>query len=337
METPAAFHHERRNIMTDPLHRIDIAFPLDGVVKKTAQEFELGDVQAFSVILTGYQECNIDLKTSTGRFIVKIFSRDKTKQRVADVVWGYSRFHKLGVPLPSLRTNANGSYIGEIKGAHQESYLAVFDYFAGKPLTQTPITDSDIITLMNAMATMHKSTKIVGRYYDTLGIVNLASEYEKKKDALFADEIALIQPVITKLHKLKIASFHQGVIHGSVEKENVLKNTEGAVCILDLGCMDYNATVLDIATFIANFSAYLTEAKRIALIQIALSTYQKAHPLAPAELAALPTLIRAQCASYIVGMTYHMRKDHDMSKQTQTWLDRGWDGLRVYQNIKAIL
>lgn len=323
--------------MMDPLRRIDIALPIEEVVKKAAFEFRLGDVQTFSIIVTGYQECNIDLRASSGRFVIKIFSREKTKQRVDNVVWAYSRFHKLGVPLPMLKTTGSGSYVFAIPDGSQSTYLMVFEYFSGKPLTQTPVTDADLTAITRAIVSIHKSPKIIGRYYDTLGVMNLAEEYEKKSDAMFPDEIVLIKPVIAKLHKLKISSFRHSVIHGSVEKENVLKNTEGAICLLDLGCMDYNASVLDLATFIANFAAYLTDEKRTTLTRHVLTIYQQSIPLTPAELTALPTLIRAQCASYIIGMTYHMRKDHDMSKQTQTWLDRGWDGLRAFEKVSRII
>ncbi len=336
METPTAYIHQYQKIMIDPLHRIDIALSPDEVIKKAASEFQLGEVQAFSVIPAGYQECNIDLRTTSGRFVVKIFSREKTKHRIDDVMWGYSRFHKLGSLLPNPKAIKDGSHVLEIPGGTQPAFLAVFDFFAGKPLTQTPVTDADIVVITQAVAIIHKSPKTIGRYYDTLAIMNLEAEYEKKSDALFADEIALIKPVIAKLHKLKISSFRHSIIHGSVEKENVLKNAEGTLCLLDLGCMDYNASVLDIATFIANFSAYLTEEKRNNLIQRILEAYQQSIPLTFPELAALPTLIRAQCATYVIGMSYRMRKDHDMSKQTQTWLDRGWDGLRTFANLNKL-
>ncbi len=324
--------------MTDPIHRIDTALPIDDVVKKTTLSFQLGDVLTYSVIPTGYQEYNIDCSTSSGRFIVKIFSHDKPRSRIEDVIWGYTRFASLGAPFPALKTQQDSGYILEIPAVRQAaSYLCVFEYFAGKPMTHVAVTDADLITITETLITIHKTKKTIGRYYDTLGITNLETEFEKKGAALFPDETALIKPVIAKLHKLRTSSFRQSIIHGSIEKENILKNAAGSVCVLDLGCMDYNASVCDIATYIANFSSYLPEAKRVNAIHLILSHYQKSLPLAPEELAALPTLIRAQYAAYIVGMTHHMRKDHDMSKQTQTWLDRGWDGLRAYTNVKSLI
>ena len=169
-----------------------------------------------------------------------------------------------------------------------------------------------------------------------MGIANLHLQYAQKKDALFPDEQTKLEPVISEIRRVKLHAMRQSLIHGALEKENILKNTENALCILDLGCMSYQASILDIATFIANFTLYLTDDRRKHVIAIILDTYQKIFPLTKEELTALPILIRAQYAAYIIGMTHHMRKEHDMSKQTQTWLDRGWDGLRTYKGIKKL-
>lgn len=310
------------------LDRVDSTLSLPDILKKTAQEYNLGPIKLHTPISTGYQECNIDLVTTSGRYVVKIFSKEKTKKRIDDVMAGYVTFKKHGIPFPTARSQNHGEHLMEIQGKEQTSYLCVFDYFEGKPLTQTSVSDGDVHNLTHSMALMHKTKKTIDHYYDTLGIVNIAHEYTLKKDVLFPDEQAIIEPIIAKFKRIKLASFRQSIIHGSLEKENILKNTLGELCLLDLGCMDYNASVLDIATFIANFTVYLDAAKRSHIINLVLETYQKAHPLSHEELVALPTLISTQYATYIIVMTHKMRKNHDMTKQTQTWLDRGWGGLK---------
>ncbi|HLD25323.1 MAG TPA: phosphotransferase [Patescibacteria group bacterium] len=310
--------------MDDFFSRVDSRTPLPDLLKHVAERFELGTVNHYEPILTGYQECNIDLTTTNGRYVVKIFSKEKTKLRIDDIIWGYMHLKK-DIPLPVIKPTKDGHHVLEIPGP---SYLCVFDYFEGKPLTQTPITDADLSSLTLSLSSLHKNPKTIDHYYDTMGIVNVAREYALKKDALFPDEQSLIEPVITKLQRIKLSSFRQSIIHGSMEKENVLKNSAGELCILDLGCMDYNASILDIATFIANFTVYLNEEKRKNFTELILTTYQQSHPLTRDELTALPTLIRAQYVAYIIVMTHKMRKLHDMTKQTQTWLDRGWGGLK---------
>jgi len=321
----------------DPLKRIDLRASLDEVMQKTTEAFSLGDVLTFSIIPTGYQECNIDLRTKKGRYVIKVFSQEKTRQRIDDVIWGYAHLHTRGTPLPTLEKTRDGHYVLEIPGILHPSFLCAFTYFEGKSLTQTPITDDDIAAITKSMGVIHTTPKVIGRYYDTMGIINVPAEYERNSDMLFADEKAWLKPVVAKLLRLDVSSFHQSIIHGSVEKENIIKNTEGNLCLLDLGCMDYNASVLDIGTYIANFTVHLTSDKRDHIIKLILDTYQKVLPLTPGELAALLTLIRAQYAAYVIRMTYYLRKGHDMTKQTQIWLDRGWDGLKTYQNTKSIV
>lgn len=320
----------------DIFTRVDSTLPLAQVLKDTAKAFALGEIQKATPIVTGYQDCNIDLETSKGKFVVKIFASDKTKQRVTDVVTGYVKSKKAGIPVPALVEATDGSFLLETPGATHTSTICVFSYFEGKPLTKTPVTDEDLIALTKMTAVMHGMQKPITRYYDTMGIANIATEYKKKSEALSPDEQAKITPIVNKVTRLNLSTFPQSIIHGTLEKENVLKNSAGELCLLDLGCMDYNASVLDIATMLANFTLYISDEKRKHISQLIIDTYQQSRTLTPLELTALPALIRAQYAAYIIAMTYHMRKEHDMTKQTQTWLDRGWDGIKAYASVRKL-
>lgn len=290
-----------------------------------AKECSLGEIQSASPILTGYQDQNIDLQTSVGHFVIKIFSQEKTVERIQDVLWAYKTASKSGAPVPRLVSTT------------QDARACVFDYFDGKPLTRVPLIDSDLMTLTNAMSKIHAMKRSINHYYDTMAIVNCPGEYNKKITALSPEEQKILVPIIQKLQKINLSTFPQSIIHGTFEKENVLKNSTGDICLLDFGCMDFNASILDIATFIANFTIYVDEVKRTHITQVILSTYQKFRLLTKEERSVLPTLIRAQYAAYIIGMSYRMRIEHDMTKQTQSWLDRGWDGLRTYEKVKHIL
>lgn len=323
--------------MDNTFSRVDSMVPLPQLMQRTADAFQLGDVQTITPILTGYQDCNIDLLTSSGRYVIKIFSKDETKHRIENLIWAYITFAKAHVPIPVIRQTTDHQYLLEISGNVHPSYLCVFEYFSGKPLTRVPITDVDITTLTHAMTIIHKSTHAIHPYYDTMAIVHLPEEFKKKISALSQEEITTMTPIISKFNRIKLSTFPQSIIHGTFEKENVLKNTEGEIRLLDFGCMDYHASVLDIATFIANFTLYVDQPKRKHITQLILDTYASYRPLSSEELSALPTLIRSQYAAYIVGMSYHMRIEHDMTKQTQTWLDHGWDGLHAYTGVTKLI
>lgn len=321
----------------DIFSRVDTTLTLSQLLDLATNAYNLGGIQKSTPILTGYQDCNIDLETSHGRFVVKIFSSEKTKQRISDVLAGYISCRKLGINVPLLReTTAKQTYL-ELSGVAHPLYLSVFEYFEGKPLTKTPVTTEDLIAISGMIAKIHQLHKPIPNYYDTLGIISVAREYKNKSEALSSDEQTKIVPVINKFQRINLKALPQSIIHGTPEKENILKSAGGELCLLDLGCMDYNASVLDIAVFIANFTLYVSEEKRAHIIRTIIDAYNAIRPITPAEMTILPALIRAQYAAYIIGMSFRMRREHDMTKQTQTWLDRGWDGLRSYAAVRKIL
>ncbi len=322
--------------MNDIFTRVDSIHPLPAALDLVAVHFHLGTVQKHTPILTGYQDCNIDLITDTGHFVVKFFSSEKTKERVDDIVSVHLACTKESIPVPGLKKAKDDSLVLEIPGKIHPSYACVFSYVDGKPLTKTPVTDTDMSRLSHIVSRIHTIQKPKHHYYDTMGIINVPNEYKLKHDALSADEQSEIAPVVSKLSRIKFSAFRQSIIHGSLEKENILKQTNGDLYILDLGCMDYNASILDIATLNSNMTIYTPEEKRRHSINEIITAYTKTTPISQAELTALPTLIRAQFAGYIIAMTHHMRIDHDMTKQTQTWLDRGWDGFRSYKTYTKV-
>jgi len=323
--------------MNDIFTRVDSIQPLSTVLDTVVSYFQLGTIQKYSPILAGYQDCNVELVTDTGHFVIKFFSFEKSKERIDDIMHGYTAISHAGVPMPSLQKGANHSFLIEIPGKINPSFACVFDYIDGKPLTKTPVTDIDLSILARNIALIHTIQKPIHRYYDAMGIINIPNEYKQKHEALSLDEQSKIAPIVAKLSRIHLSKFHQSIIHGSIEKENILKQADGNLYIIDLGCMDYNASILDVATLIANMTIYTGEEKRRHSIHEIITSYTKLLPISPPEMLALPTLIRAQFAAYIINMTYHMRKDHDMTKQTQTWLDRGWDGLKAYTGIRKLL
>lgn len=323
--------------MDDSYSRVGSTLPLPTVIQQIVQTYALGNVMSIAAIPGGYQDYMADVTTSQGRFVIKIFSRKTPTERINDILWAHAAFTKADLPcLMPLPTKEKQSYV-PIQDGNGTLHASIFPFITGKTLTRTPVTDTDLVTLTKTLITIHNTPHVLYPYYNPLSIVNLPAEYADKQQALTPDEVSLISPIIVKLHKLKLSSFPQSTIHGSMEKDNVIKDTVGTMYIGDFGSIDHVASILDIATFIANFTLYVDPVRRIHIIHHILNTYQTSRTLTSPELSALLTLIRSQYAAYVVGMTYRMRKEHDMTKYTQTWLDRGWDGLRTYAGVKRIL
>lgn len=313
--------------MNEFLFRIDIACPLEDLLVCVADEYHLGAIRSHDILPNGYQELNVLLVTTAGRFVVKIFSKEKTLQRVQDNVWGYLTFRKDGVSMPTLRKTSHEKYIFSTEGKRRTTHLIVMDYFEGSYLYPNQATDSDVASLAQHMTIIHTHTKRIHRYYDTMGIVNVVSQYKKFKHYLSPNLLNLIQPVINEFSDINLGNFRHSIIHGTFEPKNILKNTNGDLCFLDLGCMDYNASIVDIATFLANYTIDMNGKDKQKRIDLILNAYQTQNSLSVNELRSIPILVRAQYATIVVRTNYYIRKKHDTTSQTQNWLAFGRRGL----------
>ncbi len=315
------------------LDRPDIKGSLDDFLHHVSDVFQLGTIRKFSRFPLGYQELNIKLETSQGVYVVKTFSKEKPLSRVKKNIQGYLEFPKLGVPMPKLRVTKEGNPILITKGKRQQVFTCVMEYFQGKSFLNLPITTGDIMTIARFMAHMHQSKLKPAHYYDTLGIVNFKDVYDQEAHVLPAPERNDIKRILEEFRLIDLSKFRQSVIHGTLEKENVFKDAQGAYCILDLGCMDYNASIVDMATFLANFTIDIDGKETVQMIRDVVVEYQKLHTLTADERLALPLLIKTQYAILVIGMRHAIQIEHDDSKQTKHWLKFGKHGLKKFQDI----
>ena len=65
-----------------PADRLNYSGDLDPVVKRLSGVYQIGDPTDFSVIGVGYEDCNVIVNTSKGKFVAKIFSKIRTPQDI---------------------------------------------------------------------------------------------------------------------------------------------------------------------------------------------------------------------------------------------------------------
>lgn len=315
------------------LDRPDIRGSLDDFLQHVSYVFQLGTIRKFLRFPLGYQELNIKLETSQGVYVVKTFSKEKPLSRVKENIQGYLEFSKMGVPMPRLQVTKNHESILITKGKHQEVYSCVMEYFEGKSFLKLPITKRDVMKITRFMAYMHQSKLKPTHYYDTLGIVNFRHIYDQQAHILPVQEKNEIKRILEEFQQINLAKFRQSVIHGTLERENVLRDAQEAYCILDLGCMDYNASIVDMATFLANFTINMNGKETVQMIRDVVAEYQRLQALTTDERLALPLLIKTQYAILVIGMMHALRTERDDSKQTKHWLEFGKHGLKKFQEI----
>ncbi|MBI4534133.1 MAG: phosphotransferase [Candidatus Melainabacteria bacterium] len=304
------------------MSRVTLDRPLAQLIQDISTRFDLGTPNQYELIEHGYQDVNVRLIAASGQqYLVKIFSKRRTLTNIQDQIRTLVFLASNGIPVPHL-VHCEREPLIEVADPSGTAYVCVMEYFEGHDFEKIPPSQPDIVYLAGCLSRIHQLHFNVSRYYDDWGAANLATEFAAKLRHLSSDDLILVENILSAFSEVNLAVLRQCTIHGDLYRSHVLRNLRGEYCIIDFGCMDYNAAVLDLAIFIAHFCLGVnqTPAEITQLYNLAIDAYCAIGCLSKQELAALPILIAASYAAYIVATSSLIANAHDHSLQTQQWL-----------------
>ncbi len=316
------------------LSRVDLDIPLQSLIDFVARDFNLGKVISFDIIGIGFEDLNIKLVSTNGRYLVKVFAKRKAYfSSVSDYVKALRKFRENGVPVPLVHKHNKG-FLYEVPGNREATYLCVMDYFDGSDFSLLTPSKIDIKALIIYISRIHKVSIKIQTNYDSWGTWHLINEFEKKKGFLSAEDLELITPIIKRFQSLDFQGFTKCVIHGDLQPYNILKNKSNEYCILDLGCIDFAPAVLDLSIFIMHFCHDPNTARlNKDLYYLAVEEYQKMNPLSQQELEAIPILVSATFAIFAIASNFALNVLNNHDKQIYKWFGYSHNGLKeLYVN-----
>lgn len=330
------------------MSRVNVDFSLEELVDQAVRQFDLGAVKNFELIQHGYQDLNVKVSTERGDFIIKVFSKRRTLTNVEEQTRALRFFHENGLPVPILvpceTPRGDLELFNVIFGRYGDAYVAVFEFFKGPSFDEIKPKDTDFVYLAGCLARMHKLSFKISRYYDDWGAANLLNEFVEKgsllavnvpgtkKAVVPAEDRKSIEKIVERMQTVDLSRFRQCVIHGDLYRSHALKKGEFDYCIIDFGCMDFNAAILDLAIFAAHFCLDGTEepAEIRRIIELVEHSYRTAGgTITHAEKEVMPLLMGASYAAYVIA-TANLIVNGDTSKQTKGWLEIALRKLRAF-------
>src|SRR5213078_858550 len=103
---------------------------LPALLDHVACAFALGGIIDWSVLTTGYEDCNIDLTTAAARVVVKVFAPDRGTAIAARTAGLITAAQAVGVRHPRLHRQTHGALVHSYRG-HQ---VLVMDFVPGQTL-----------------------------------------------------------------------------------------------------------------------------------------------------------------------------------------------------------
>lgn len=316
------------------LKRTNLTISFDEFIKDIQSKFTLlGNIEDCSPINEGYEDANFILNTSTSKFVLKIFEKNRELENINSYVKILRECKNVGVLTTEILTDFNDG-LGFIENNGIKTFYIITKFFEGSNFQKITPTLEDIKTITSYISKLNTLNFPVVSEYDSWGIKNFAKEYEVKKDKLTFEQKSLIENTYEDYIKIDMSTFSKSVIHGDMQRKHVIKNSKGEYCVLDFGCMAFDYKVIELATYLAWFCLQEDTWKDKDIIyKEVLDIYNSTHHLSDNEINILPTLIKVSYSAYYMT-TSVMINEGDKSEETLDWHNRAKKMLELSKNWK---
>ncbi|MFA6197545.1 MAG: phosphotransferase [Patescibacteria group bacterium] len=312
--------------------RIDYTGSLKNLSTTIVRDFALGKYLNHKIVTIGYEDFNYYLRTSKGRYFVKIFSTQRTPDDAKRIVGIMSQVYRAGIAIPELYESSQG-YLHVVKENGITLRICVMSFVEGKDFFTTGkrLTNKDIGEIVYQTAMINKLSIRPKRIYDTWAISNFLHEFNKKKKYLDKADQPLFKSLVGDIKKLNTQSLPHCFTHGDIIKTNVLKDIHGRIWIVDFSVANTYPRIQELAVLACDVLFDRTsKLKSERMLAHGLAEYQKYTPLIVREKNSLPLFIKLAHAMHVLCATFEKKTKHNTSKENEYFLNIGKIGLRRF-------
>ena len=215
--------------------RIGLNTKLDNISSEICKSYDLGNFISNELITIGYEDYNYYLTTSKGKYCVKIFSKERTKEDV------YNYLERIRVvansdvsaPKPLL---VNNDIVLSLNYNDNHYDICVFENINGKnyfQLQRDP--ESDVIKELAKQTAMINNLDVKPNFiYDSWAIINFIEEYSKKREYLSDEYKDEFDKLAEELKNIDFEQLPKAFVHGDIISTNVMldENKKSGLLIL---------------------------------------------------------------------------------------------------------
>jgi Ser/Thr protein kinase RdoA (MazF antagonist) len=309
-----------------PAGRVGTSLP--ELVDHVAAEYRLGDVGDWSVLATGYEDCNIDLRARRARVVIKVFAAGRPAGIAARTAGIIADVTAAGVRHPRLHADAAGSDVHTYDG-HR---LLVMDFAPGQTFYDLgrPPDEAELAAVVEQAARIHGVDARPDPVFDSWAIANLVPLAGQVGDLLDPEQRRLVDRAVAELARVDFASLPTTLIHADLTAGNVLLGPDGEITVLDFALANRWPRLQELAVIAASLLHGSPDALPARMEAVArMYSATGVRPLTAAEEAAVPAFGRAAAAMELLGGLNQWRQGN-RGQETDSLIDIGTAGLRDY-------
>jgi Ser/Thr protein kinase RdoA (MazF antagonist) len=299
--------------------KLDFNGDINSVLTAACRAYGVGELVGYDVIKTGYEDCNIKIKTARGRYLCKIFASYRTSAYIARHGLIMQKIMSAGIAHPRLHM-AENSYLF----LHSGLSILMMDWIDGLTFYEMGRTPDDSeLNLICAQA-----AKINGMKFDNLPSAEDSCEVDNISD-LYDDvapfisdkhEHKIITDIVSDYKNIPFAQLPVSFVHADLIGTNIIKSDKKEIYIIDFGVARMYSRIVELAVIIGrmmimNGCGLDENTGKVA------AAYSKYSKLLDAEIAALPKYARAATASMFLWAYHQKFVKKNNSPETNFWLN----------------
>lgn len=313
-----------------PVDRLAYTGDLQPVVERLSAAYSVGSPKDFSVIGIGYEDCNVIVETQNGKFVAKIFQKDRKPEDILRYTTIMEKAIEAGVNHPPLLETRSGKTIykdDQTTGLN----LVLMKFIEGKTffdIDRTPTDEERNAVLEEAVkinAIDHHPAYII----DSWAIPNIRAMYDRVKKFIKPEDLRPVEQVMAQYQEVPVAKLPHCFVHGDFTKTNVIKGDDGRVYILDFSVANWYPRIQELAVIAANL---LYDEKSDSSLrtrtEIVSYEYSRLSMLSPEERKYLYPYSLAGVAMEFMGSHQEKYINGNDTQETEYWLNLGREGLR---------
>lgn len=312
------------------IDRLNYSGDLAPLVERVCSAYDIGALKSFSVIETGYEDCNVLIGASGGKVVAKMFAKFRSREDILRYVGVMEKVLAAGVNHPPLLKTVRGEILYTDSKASGIS-MVLMKFIEGEnfiSLGRVPNEEE----LQNIIAQAAKINTIDFHppyVFDSWAIPNIEATFDKVKCFIESRDLKLVEEAIARYSKIPVDTLPHCFVHGDILKTNVRLGKDGNIYILDFSVANWYPRIQELAVIASSLLFdeynYVPLAKRV---ERAVEKYEKLIPLGAEEKKHLYSYALAGIAMEFLGACQEKYVNNNDGEETAFWLNLGREGLR---------
>ncbi len=299
-------------------------------------QYDLGSLLHTAYLEEGYEDFNIKVTTSTGRYALKLFANnqlgDSAKSRrgpdvVERLVSILTAAESAHINSPRLKIAKNNEkifrYDDEIVGVLYD-WIEGTNYFENN----TCPTESELAKLIEQIARFNQISLHPEYYHDIWAAPHFKKLFSLTEEFLTSEDKKLLNRVAGIFDTIPFNNLPKCLVHGDLTKGNVIRTPTNEIFIIDFSVTIWTTRILDLGLIISNLmhdmQNYISLDVRVSQ---ALELYQKYNKLTEIEVKQMRNLALCCGAMEFTGGVWRQHTQNDKSEETEYWLNLGREGI----------